>query len=87
MKKLSRLSFPLAMLLAVIGAHADSVRLDQLDLSKMKQGWGKPQINRSMREKPLTPPLAWRSQRDQVTRSATIGSTIIARPAGKMITA
>ena len=36
-----------------IAAAAETVPLNSLDLSKMKQGWGKPQINRSIREKPL----------------------------------
>ena len=34
-------------------ATADTVWLDQLDLSKMRQGWGKPQVNRSIRGKPF----------------------------------
>jgi len=32
----------------------ETVWLHTLDLTKMRQGWGKPQINRSIREKPLT---------------------------------
>jgi alpha-galactosidase len=32
----------------------DAVWLSSLDLSKMQQSWGRPQINRSIREKPLT---------------------------------
>jgi alpha-galactosidase len=32
---------------------AETVPLTALDLGKMKQGWGKPQLNRSIREKPL----------------------------------
>ncbi len=32
---------------------AESVALESLDLSKMRQGWGQPQVNRSMREKPM----------------------------------
>jgi alpha-galactosidase len=32
---------------------AETVSLTSLDLSKMRQGWGKPQIDRSIREKPL----------------------------------
>jgi alpha-galactosidase len=36
------------------GALAETVWLSDLDLSKMRQGYGKPQINRSMREKPLS---------------------------------
>ncbi len=31
-----------------------TVWLSSLDLSKMRQGWGKPQVNRSIREKPLS---------------------------------
>jgi alpha-galactosidase len=33
---------------------AETVWLDSLDLSAMRQGWGRPQINRSIREQPLT---------------------------------
>lgn len=33
---------------------AETIRLDTLDFSQVKQGWGTPQINRSIREKPLT---------------------------------
>jgi alpha-galactosidase len=33
---------------------ADTVGLQTLDLTLMKQGWGKPQVDRSIREKPLT---------------------------------
>jgi alpha-galactosidase len=33
---------------------AETVWLHTLDLSNMRQGWGKPQVNRSIREKPLT---------------------------------
>jgi alpha-galactosidase len=33
---------------------AETVWLSTLDLSKMRQGWGKPQIDRSIREKSLT---------------------------------
>jgi alpha-galactosidase len=33
---------------------AQTVGLETLDLSKMRQGWGKPQVNRSIREKPLS---------------------------------
>jgi alpha-galactosidase len=32
----------------------ETVRLTSLDLAKMHQGWGKPQLNRSIREKPLS---------------------------------
>ena len=33
---------------------ATTVQLETLDLSKMRQSWGQPQVNRSMREQPLT---------------------------------
>ena len=33
---------------------AETVWLDSLDLTSMRQGWGQPQVNRSIREKPLT---------------------------------
>ena len=33
---------------------AETVWLDSMDLSSMHQGWGKPQLNRSIREKPLS---------------------------------
>lgn len=33
---------------------AETVSLTSLDLTKMRQGWGKPQIDRSIREKPLS---------------------------------
>ncbi len=33
---------------------AETVWLDSLDLAKMSAGWGKPQVNRSMREQPLS---------------------------------
>ena len=38
---------------ALAGQAAETVRLTALDLGKMRQGWGKPQIDRSIREKPL----------------------------------
>lgn len=41
------LAFPFASL------PADIVRLDQLDLTRMKQGWGQPQTNRAIRQSPL----------------------------------
>jgi alpha-galactosidase len=34
-------------------AAAETVRLADLDLSHMRQGWGQPQRNRSIREQPL----------------------------------
>ncbi|HWQ90391.1 MAG TPA: NPCBM/NEW2 domain-containing protein, partial [Clostridia bacterium] len=36
------------------GSAAETVWLDSLDLSHMRQGWGAPQVNRAMRETPLT---------------------------------
>lgn len=42
------------LVLFVRSSAAETVWLDELDLSKMRQGWGKPQINRSIREKPLS---------------------------------
>ena len=35
-------------------AAVETVWLDTLDLKSLHQGWGQPQVNRSMREKPLT---------------------------------
>lgn len=35
-------------------AGAEMVWLSSLDLGKMKQGWGKPQVDRSIREQPLS---------------------------------
>ena len=39
---------------AVVGRAEESVSLESLDLGKMRQGWGQAQINRSIREKPLS---------------------------------
>ncbi|MCX6905311.1 MAG: NPCBM/NEW2 domain-containing protein, partial [Verrucomicrobia bacterium] len=39
---------------ALAGHAAETVPLTALDLSKMTQGWGQPQIDRSIREKPLS---------------------------------
>ncbi|MBI5383695.1 MAG: NPCBM/NEW2 domain-containing protein [Verrucomicrobia bacterium] len=39
---------------ALVSSAAETVPLTSLDLSKMTQGWGKPQIDRSIREKPLS---------------------------------
>lgn len=39
----------------VLASHAaEKVALTDLDLSVIRQGWGKPQLNRSIREKPLS---------------------------------
>ncbi len=39
---------------AAPGAEPEVVWLSSLDLSHMRQGWGRPQVNRSIREKPLS---------------------------------
>ena len=53
----SGIAFTLTLLGALIAlspaARADEVSLTALDLSKMRQDWGKPQIDRSITEKPL----------------------------------
>jgi len=36
------------------GSGAETVWLDSLDLSNLRQGWGRPQVNRAIRETPLT---------------------------------
>lgn len=41
------------LLTAPVLHAAETVWLDALDLSSMRQGWGTPQINRSIRERPL----------------------------------
>jgi alpha-galactosidase len=38
----------------VASVHADTVWLTSLDLSKVHQGWGKPQIDKNIVEKPIT---------------------------------
>ena len=38
---------------AALGVHAATVRLDELDLTAMTAGWGKPQPNLSITQKPL----------------------------------
>jgi alpha-galactosidase len=43
-----------AILGASLFAHASTVRLDELDLTAMTAGWGKPQPNLSIMQKPLT---------------------------------
>ena len=42
-----------ALLGASLFAHAATVRLDELDLTAMTAGWGKPQTNLSITQKPL----------------------------------
>lgn len=37
-----------------VGAEAKTVRLEDLDLAFMRQGWGRPQTNRSMRLQPMS---------------------------------
>ena len=46
--------FALGCLLVPLSHAAETVPLTSLDLSKMRQGWGHPQIDRSIREKPLS---------------------------------
>jgi len=43
-----------ALLTGSFAFGAESVWLSSLDLSKMRQGWGKPQLDRSIRETPLS---------------------------------
>src|ERR1700733_15400699 len=42
-----------AFLGTLLFAHANSVRLDELDLSTMTAGWGQPQKNQSVSQTPL----------------------------------
>jgi alpha-galactosidase len=42
-----------AFLATLLFAHADSVRLDELDLTTMTAGWGQPQKNQSVSQTPL----------------------------------
>ena len=44
----------LFMLALSASAAVETVWLSSLDLGKMKQGWGKPQTDRSIREQPLS---------------------------------
>ncbi len=51
--------FPATFLYLLVGfvslaRSEETFWLDSLDLSHMRQGWGKPQVNRSIREKPLS---------------------------------
>ena len=49
-----RLALLGAGLLGLSVQAAETVWLHELDLGKMRQGWGKPQVNRSIREQPLS---------------------------------
>jgi alpha-galactosidase len=51
---MKQLLIALLMAPTFLSQAAETVWLNSLDLSRMTQGWGKPQINRSMREKPLS---------------------------------
>lgn len=52
---LARVAWLMAFALCAAAALAEeTVWLDAMDLSQMRQGWGKPQVNRSIRGKPLT---------------------------------
>jgi alpha-galactosidase len=44
----------LCLALPLLASAGETVWLDSLDLSNMRQGYGQPQINRSIREKPLS---------------------------------
>ena len=48
------LAFALATAWTLTACGAETVPLTSLDLSEMWQGWGRPQIDRSIREKPLS---------------------------------
>ena len=50
---LRRLTLLASLALAVAAQAAETVYLDSLDLSKMRQGYGSAQVNQSIREKPL----------------------------------
>lgn len=55
--KTNRTSFLIASLLMLVTVPVyggESVWLTSLDLSKCRQGWGKPQVDRSISEKPLS---------------------------------
>ena len=47
-------SLPLLLILASAAAAQETIELQKLDLKHMRQGWGQPQIDRSIREKPLS---------------------------------
>ena len=50
-----KILFIASLLAAACAAQAaETIPLTALDLGKMRQGWGKPQIDRSIREKPLS---------------------------------
>ena len=48
------LSFASLLAATLAAQAAETIPLTALDLGKMRQGWGKPQIDRSIREKPLS---------------------------------
>ena len=47
------MSIVLVLAMCAAAMAQETVWLDALDLSHMKQGWGKPQVKRSIRERPL----------------------------------
>lgn len=51
---ISRAAAAASLIGALTLTGADTVPLQTLDLGKMRQGWGQPQINQSIREKPLS---------------------------------
>ena len=50
----SCVTFLFSLLLAATAAAQQTIDLQKLDLAHMEQGWGNPQIDRSIREKPLS---------------------------------
>ncbi|MGB9601588.1 MAG: NPCBM/NEW2 domain-containing protein, partial [Limisphaerales bacterium] len=46
--------FALLRVITDVTIAGEIIYLDSLDLSKMRQGWGKPQVNRSIRETQLS---------------------------------
>ena len=53
MKSLPNIVVAATFLAFASSTFGDTIWLDQLDLSKMKQGWGAPRVNQSMRGTPL----------------------------------
>jgi alpha-galactosidase len=51
---MKRLFVSVAILCAIHSPATETVWLDSLDLGTMHQGWGTPQVNRSIREQPLS---------------------------------
>ena len=49
-----RAVFLVLMLLLTVPAAAEEVRLGQLDVARVRQGWGKPQVDKSVTQTPLS---------------------------------